>query len=89
MSAFAAFTFTIALTLCTEIIAQHRAEDKILLGRQFVERTCDNEANGVETFLATNIEIQVVLARRLKNKVHVLTAKSFGGTSLILLRTGE
>ena len=67
MSAFAALTlsFTIALTLCTEVIAQHRAEDKVLLGCQFVERTGDNEANGVETFLATYIEIQVVLTSRL------------------------
>ena len=60
-----AFSFTIALTLCTEVIAQHGAEDKIFLGRQFVERTGDNEANSIETFFATDIEIQVVLACRL------------------------
>ena len=58
-------SFTIALTLCTEVIAQHRTEDKVLFGRQFVERTGDNETNGIETFLATNVEIQVVLASRL------------------------
>ena len=67
MSAFAALTlsFTIALTLCTEVIAQHGAQDKVLLGCQFVERTGYNEANGVETFLASNVEIQVVFAGRL------------------------
>lgn len=58
-------SFTIALTLCTEVIAQHGAEDKVLLRRQFVERTGDNEANGVETFFATNIEIQIILTCRL------------------------
>ena len=58
-------SFTIAFTLCTEVIAQHRTENKILLRRQFIERTGDNEANGIETFLATNIEIQVILTSRL------------------------
>ena len=58
-------SFTIALTLCTEVIAQHRTENKVLLRRQFVERTGDNEANGIETFLATNVEIQIVFASRL------------------------
>jgi len=46
-----ALTFTIALTLCTEVIAQHRTKDEVLLGSQFVERTSDNEANRIETFL--------------------------------------
>ena len=58
-------SFTIAFTLCTEVIAQHRTENKILLRRQFIERTGDNEANGIETFLATNVEIQIVFASRL------------------------
>ena len=82
-------SFTESLTLCTEVIAQHRTQDEVLLGSQFVERTGDDEANGVETFLAPDIEVQVVLARRLKHKVHVLTAKPFGGTGFILFRTGE
>ena len=82
-------SFTIALTLCTEVIAQHRAEDKVLFWRQFVERTGDNEADGIETFLATNIEIQVVFACRLYHEIHVLTAKPFGGVGFILLRTSE
>ena len=59
------FSFAITLTLCTEVIAQHRTEDEVFFGRQLVERTCDNETNRIETFLTANIEIQVVLASRL------------------------
>ena len=58
-------SFTIAFTLCTEVIAQHRTENKILLRRQFIEWTGDNEANGIEAFLTTNVEIQIVFASRL------------------------
>ena len=58
-------SFTIALTLCTKVIAQHRTKNKVLLRRQLVEWTGDYEANGIEAFLTTNIEIQIVLASRL------------------------
>ena len=59
------FPFTIAFTLCTEIVAQHGAQDKVFLGCQFIEWTGDNEADGVETLLAANIEVQVILTRSL------------------------
>ena len=89
MSAFAAFSFAVSLTLCTEVIAEHGAEDKVFLRRQLVEWTSDNEADSVETFLATNIEVQVILARRLQYIVHILTAKAFLCTVFILLGACE
>ena len=82
-------TFAIALTLCTDVVAEHGSKDEVLFGRQFVERTGDNETYRVETFLAANIEVEVVLARRLQNEVHVLTAQAFLSTVFILLGTCE
>ena len=72
-----------------EVVTQHGTKDEVLLGRELVERAGDDEANGIETLLAANIEIEVVLACGLQHEVHVLTAKAARGAGLVLLGTGE
>ena len=77
-------TFTIAFTLCTDIVAEHGAEDEVLLGRQLVERTGDEQADGIETLAATKVHIDVILACGLQYVVYRLVAQA---TTCLLLET--
>ena len=86
---FAALALAEALALGTKVVTQHRAEYEVLLGRQFIERTRHDEADGVETFLTAEIEIEVVLARRLQHILDVLALQTLCGILFIFLRTGE
>ena len=86
---FAALALAEALALGTKVVTQHRAEYEILLGRQLVERTRHDEADGVETLLTAEIEIEVVLARRLQHILDVLALQTLCGILFIFLRTGE
>ena len=86
---FAALALAEALTLGTKVVTQHRAEYEVLLGRQLIERTRHDEADGVETFLTAEIEIEVVLARRLQHILDVLALQTLCGILFIFLRTGE
>jgi len=52
-----------SLALGAKVVAQHGAENEVLFGSELVERTCDDEANGVETLAATEIDVDVVSAR--------------------------
>ena len=86
---FAALALAEALALGTEVVTQHRAEYEVLLGRQLIERTRHDEADSVETFLTAEIEIEVVLARRLQHILDVLALQTLCGILFIFLRTGE
>ena len=53
---------TVALALCAEVIAEHGAENKVLLGGKFVEWTCDDETDGFQTFAPSEIDVDSLLA---------------------------
>lgn len=86
---FAALALAEALALGTKVVTQHRAEYEVLLGRQLIERTRHDEADGVETLLTAEIEIEVVLARRLQHILDMLALQALRGILFIFLRTGE
>ena len=50
-------TFTVPFALCTDVVAEHGAEDEVFLGRQLVKRTGDKQTDGIETFAATEVEV--------------------------------
>ena len=66
---FAALALAVALALGTKVVTQHRAKYEILLGRQLVERTRHDEADGVETLLAAEIDVDILLASGLHHVV--------------------
>ena len=74
-----AATLAVALALHTDVVAQQRAKDEILLRSELVERACDDEAYGVKTFLASEIKVDIVSAYRLHDIVDALTLKSAQG----------
>lgn len=59
--ALAAFTLAIALTLRTEVVAQHGTEDEVLFGRETAEWLVDDHPHGIEALAASEIEIQTAL----------------------------
>ena len=60
--ALALLTFAIPFALCAEVVAEHRSKDKILFGRELVQRTGDDEPDGFQTFAPSEIHIQVLLS---------------------------
>ena len=85
----ASLALTIAFTLGTEVITEHRAEDKVLFWCELVKRASDNQSDSIETFLATKVEIEVVLSCRLHHKINVLTTESLSNKRFIFFRAGE
>ena len=67
------FALTIALTLTTDVITEHGSEDEIFLGRKFIQGTSDDEADGLQTFWSSEIDIQVLTTRRLQHIGDALT----------------
>ena len=64
-SALALLTLAIAFALCADVIAEHGAEDKIFFGCEFVERTGNDESDGLQAFAAPEVNVQVLLSCRL------------------------
>ena len=82
-----AFTLTLAvsLTLGADVIAQHGAENEVLLGRELVERTGDDETDGVKTLAASEIDVQVLLSGRLKHIRNALALQARNGLLAVAL----
>ena len=59
------FAFTIPLTLCADVIAEHGTEDKVLFWRKLVQGTGDDKAYCLQTLTPSEIDIQVLLTGRL------------------------
>ena len=77
--------FTESLALCEEVITKHRAQNKVLFRRKLVKRTSNNQPDGIETFLAAELEVVVVLTRRLHHEINILSAESLRNKRLVLL----
>ena len=80
---------TISLALGANVIAQHRAEHEVLLGSEQIERTCHNDAYGVEALLAAEVEVPAVVANWLDYVFYVLTFQFAYGKVLIFFVEGE
>lgn len=81
----ASLALAIALTLCTKVISEHRAEDEVFFRCELVKRAGYNQADGVETFLASEVEVDVVPACRLHYIVNVLPAEPLCNKWLVFL----
>ena len=46
-SALAFLTLAVPFALCADVVAEHGAEDEIFFRCEFVQRTGDNESNGL------------------------------------------
>jgi len=88
-----AFTSVLALTisfaLCTEVVAEHGTEDKVLFGCELVQRTGDDEPYGLQTLAPSEVHIQVLLACGLQHVGDALALQSLYGLLTIFLITGE
>ena len=87
--AVATLALTVALALCAEVVAKHGTQDEVFLGGELVERTVDDETDGIETLATTKIEVEGVLACGLKNVGDVLMLQALGGILLVTLVHGE
>ena len=85
----ALLTFAIPFALGAEVVAEHRPKDKILFGRELVQRTGDDEPDGFQTLAPSEIDIQVLLTCRLEHVRDTLTFQPFNGQFTIFLITGE
>ena len=59
------FTFAIPFALCTEVVAEHSSEDEVLFGCELIQRTGDDEPDGLQTLSPSEIHVQVLLSCRL------------------------
>ena len=83
------FTFTVPFTLCTDVVAKHGSKDEVLFGRQLIERTGNEQTDGIETFTATEIDVHVLLASGLHHVVYRLSAQAMAGLLLEPAVAGE
>ena len=73
------FPFPEPLALHPQVVAEQGAQDEILFGRELVERACRNQADGLDTFRPTEIEIDGVLARLLHGVADALALQPLDG----------
>jgi len=59
------FTLTVPFTLCTDVIAEHGTEDEVLFGRELVQRTGDDEPDGLQALAPPEVYILIVSSCRL------------------------
>ena len=84
-----ALTLAVSLTLGADVIAQHGAENEVFLGRELVERTGDDETDGVKTLATSEIDVQVLLSGRLKHIRNALALQARNGLLAVALVTCE
>ena len=59
------FTLAVAFALCAEVVTEHGAEDKVLFGRELVQRTGDDEPDGLQALAPPEVYILIVSSCRL------------------------
>ena len=87
--ALAFLTLAISFALGAEVVAEHGAEDKVLFGRQLVQRTGDDEPDGLQTLAPSEIHVQVLLPRWLQHVGDALALQPLYGLLTIFLITGK
>ena len=83
------FTLTIPFALCADVVAEHSSEDEVLFGRELVQRTGDDEPDGLQTLAPSEVHVQVLLSCGLQQIWNTLTLQSLYGQFTIPLVTGE
>ena len=83
------FTLAVAFALCADVVAEHGAEDKILLRGELVQRTGDDEPDSLQTLAPSEIHVQILLSCGLQHVWDALTLQSFNGLLTIFLITGK
>ena len=84
-----ALTFAVSFTLGADVVAEHGSKDKVLFWSQFIQRTGDEQTDGIETLLATKVDVDILLACGLHNVVDGLAAQSIRGKRLETAVAGE
>ena len=64
-SALTLLTLAIPFALRAEIVTEHGAKDKIFFGCELVQRTGDDEPDGLQAFAPPEVNVQVLQSRRL------------------------
>ena len=88
-SALALFTLAVAFALCAEVVAEHGAKNEVLFGRELVQRTGDDEPDGLQTLTPPEIQVQVLLSCGLQQVGNALTLQSLDSLFTIPLITGK
>ena len=84
-----ALAFTVSLTLGTDVVAKHGSKDEVLFWSEFIQRTGNKQTDGIETLLATKVNVDILLACGLHHIVDGLTAQPIGGKRLETAVAGE
>ena len=87
--ALALFTFAVPFALCADIIAEHGSENEVLLWRKLVQRTSDDEPDGLQTLTPPEIYVQVLLSGRLQHIWNTLPLQSLYSQFTVLFVAGE
>ena len=66
-------TLTISFALRAKVIAEHSSEDEVLFGRELVQRTGDDEPDGLQALAPPEVYILIVSSCRLKQVWDALT----------------
>ena len=82
-------TLTVPFALCAEVIAEHSSEDEIFFGCELVQRTGDDEPDGLQTLTPPEIHVQVLLSGRLQQVWDTLALQSLNGQFTVPLVAGE
>ena len=82
-------SFAIPFALCADVVAKHGTEDEVFFGRELVQRTGNDEPDGLQTFAPPEIHVQVLLSSGLEHVRDALTFQPFNGQFTIFLITGE
>ena len=83
------FLRTVTLTLCAQVITQHRPQDEVFFGTQHVERSRGNQPYCFQALTPAKIDVQVVFACGLQHIVDVLTLEPGRNSRLKPFRTSE
>ena len=75
--------------MCAEVVAEHGSQDKILFGGKLVQRTGDDEPDGLQTFASSEVNIQVLSSGWLQQVRDPLTLQTLDGDFAVLLITRE
>ena len=91
MLAFVTFALALAvsLTLCADVVAKHGSEDEVLFWSQLIQRTGNEQTDGIKTLLAPEIDVDILLASGLYHVVDGLAAQTVRGKSLESAVAGE
>ena len=82
-------SLAVSLALCTDVVAEHGSEDEVLFGRQLIVRTGNEQADGIETFATTEIDVHVLFASGLHHVVYRLAEQTMAGLLLATAVAGE